>query len=558
MLMGTRTTWFEMRSQEPSSHHLLGDKRCWTRSKGVKAAPTLTASASSSGVCCFLVKHSGSQMKHQALTTPFSVFAFLRWLVLIACFFPHPLLRTTGVIAFPIADPCRADTQMVELVEKTLHTSVQKMQHRCTRAKSDIFQRVSGHLVKHKIEEFCAEGVTLLLGALDILHSACVDFNRMFSRAVRQNRFLRRLGKQILPTDDRTRNNENEKFKLPQSRDKLVEDITKSFYLGFEHMGDVSDHLAEEFRLIVLAYYQEREKALRARQAEEGSGPASGRSEIPAFTVSEETERILRVMFHDGEAIKDLVMRARVQSIVSELRKWSTNTEELLVDFSTGDDWREPIVEHFRGLLKDDALLFDQNPMRLANQLLNFAPYVVDAVLSTVSEVVNYHLGDFHVKQYPTLFQQIEAFPQLVQPQVRLVSSIRGPKFCRSLLGFDARRDPLLAKRRLWSDITGLYSLQPTILDHLEHYSEQLSYTVIGMQPRAVIGAEKLQDTYRSDWGRDGSEARAETMRKFGLTKEDLRCNATGLAYTPTRCLFDAGWGSLTFTINTEPPYDAT
>ncbi|CAD7957342.1 unnamed protein product [Amoebophrya sp. A120] len=629
----------------------------------------------------------------------------------------------------PISNVCRYDLTMVEVVERTLDPLLVKLQKKCTQAQSDIFQRVSGHLVKHKLEQFCREGVSVLLGTLQILEGVCADFERMYDNAVKQNRFVRRERGQACSRLDllveelrpRPGGPDGQQPKLPPP-DTL---LTLLPYLGFDPMVlsvalehqrqgvQSSSESAEEteegaaisaeegVRLVekspavvptastvaeaifaemvgepLLKDILSRENKTGKGKSDPAIGSASGTqvegsttsSSAPANAVAQDepllssssgsgalgrhrrqTEALLRVVFHDTETLKETLLRSKMDRIAASLRQWNHTTTELLADFSTGEEWRLPLLRNFAEFLEDESALFPANPMKLANHLLNFAPYIVEATLATVKEVVNYHLADFHVKHLPTLLQQIEAFPQLVQPELRLTSeplfpvfeadfrgtttatiaasrpeedsdvaatedpvlgssraassrsttseqkkrsaallpttrpasaststtgitaassssttpslvsySTRSANLCRSVLGFDNRRDPLLAKRRLFTDVTGLYSLQPGLLDHLEYYHEQLSYTIVAMQPRAVIGSETLQDTYRQDFGRSESVANSESVKKLTIGKDDLQCSATGLAFTPSKCLFDAGWGSLTFTINTEPPYDAT
>ena len=86
-----------------------------------------------------------------------------------------------------------------------------------------------------------------------------------------------------------------------------------------------------------------------------------------------------------------------------------------------------------------------------------------------------------------------------------------------------------------------------------------LSYTMIALQPRVVVGYEQLQDAYRQQYSDDGAgNLSVGKNARAPVTKDDLACNATGLAYMPSFCLYDLGWGSMTFTINTEPPHDAS
>ena len=59
-------------------------------------------------------------------------------------------------------------------------------------------------------------------------------------------------------------------------------------------------------------------------------------------------------------------------------------------------------------------------------------------------------------------------------------------------------------------------------------------------------------------YGRAESSAGERSKAKVSVAKSDLKCDGVGLAFTPSMCLFERGWGSMTFTINTEPPFDAT
>lgn len=42
----------------------------------------------------------------------------------------------------------------------------------------------------------------------------------------------------------------------------------------------------------------------------------------------------------------------------------------------------------------------------------------------------------------------------------------------------------------------------------------------------------------------------------WAKTLAEPSCHGTGLAYSPAHCLFDAGWGSMMFSLSTEPPFD--
>lgn len=98
-----------------------------------------------------------------------------------------PLIIT--VSAQPIQNACRTEPGMVTVVSG-LHARVREINNLCVRVHSDIFQRVSGHLVKYKIEEFCSLAATTLVQSVRILKTMCLNVGAVRLRAARQREWM--------------------------------------------------------------------------------------------------------------------------------------------------------------------------------------------------------------------------------------------------------------------------------------------------------------------------------------------------------------------------------
>eukprot|EP00913_Durusdinium_trenchii_P026454 g24820.t1 len=82
-----------------------------------------------------------------------------------------------------------------------------------------------------------------------------------------------------------------------------------------------------------------------------------------------------------------------------------------------------------------------------------------------------------------------------------------------------------------------------------------LSYSLIAVEPRSQSGEQELTHEYKSMFeGTGGLAAPTSWMAKTVVAEPS--CRGKGLAYSPAHCLFDAGWGSMMFSLSTEPPYD--
>merc|ERR1719253_2177716 len=76
---------------------------------------------------------------------------------------------------------------------------------------------------------------------------------------------------------------------------------------------------------------------------------------------------------------------------------------------------------------------------------------------------------------------------------------------------------------------------------------------MIAVLPRAQVGAQELTSEYQRMFA--GTGGYASTSRSF-LGVAESSCAGTGLSYSPAHCLFNLGWGSMMFSLSTEPPFD--
>eukprot|EP00435_Cladocopium_sp_Y103_P022060 s882_g5.t1 len=74
-------------------------------------------------------------------------------------------------------------------------------------------------------------------------------------------------------------------------------------------------------------------------------------------------------------------------------------------------------------------------------------------------------------------------------------------------------------------------------------------------QQLMVSPIPELTHEYQSMFEGTGGHS-APSSSWMTKTLAEPSCSGKGLAYSPAHCLFDAGWGSMMFSLSTEPPFD--
>ncbi|CAJ1342287.1 unnamed protein product, partial [Effrenium voratum] len=67
---------------------------------------------------------------------------------------------------------------------------------------------------------------------------------------------------------------------------------------------------------------------------------------------------------------------------------------------------------------------------------------------------------------------------------------------------------------------------------------------------------QELTHEYKSMFEGTGGHAAPSSAWMARTVVAEPSCTGKGLAYSPAHCLFDAGWGSMMFSLSTEPPFD--
>ncbi|CAE7574947.1 ZRANB2 [Symbiodinium sp. CCMP2456] len=119
---------------------------------------------------------------------------------------------------------------------------------------------------------------------------------------------------------------------------------------------------------------------------------------------------------------------------------------------------------------------------------------------------------------------------------------------------FDPVSDPATWRSR---DVSGFEVPVPPPQKLLFTISQvlPLAYSLIAVMPRSQSGAQELTSEYKSMFADTGGLS-APTSDWLAKAVAEPSCGGKGLAYSPGHCLVNEGWGSMMFSLSTEPPFD--
>ncbi|CAE7930378.1 ZRANB2 [Symbiodinium sp. KB8] len=189
-------------------------------------------------------------------------------------------------------------------------------------------------------------------------------------------------------------------------------------------------------------------------------------------------------------------------------------------------------------------------------QLLNF-------IFEQVSESATYNVarlgvGGAHDSQsgLPRFLSALDGFPASVGlDMIRAAPQCHGlHELYRSHHVFDPVSDPAAWRSR---DVSGFEVPVPPPQKLLFTISQvlPLAYSLIAVMPRSQSGAQELTSEYKSMFADTGGLS-APTSDWLAKAVAEPSCGGKGLAYSPGHCLVNEGWGSMMFSLSTEPPFD--
>jgi len=184
---------------------------------------------------------------------------------------------------------------------------------------------------------------------------------------------------------------------------------------------------------------------------------------------------------------------------------------------------------------------------------------LLNITFENIQEGVTYNIGLMNVSDLPWFFSFLDSFPSSIPVQLRRTGAEAGgecrdmPRIYRASHVFDPLADPAHWRTR---DVSGMLAPRPPVhkILHAIGKSLPLSYNMIAVLPRAQVGAQELTSEYKNMFTQTDGHS-APSSKLLGSITEPS-CNGIGLSYSPAHCLFDMGWGSMLFSLSTEPPFD--
>lgn len=353
---------------------------------------------------------------------------------------------------------CEQEAVSVGKFLETAHDVVVDVTNRCLTCQIDVYQRFSGHIVKHRIGRIC-ENALAVLESFRTLLTAVVPFPGSTNRPCELA--------QELPINALIRTADN----LPKFESAIV-----------KAMADMN---------------------------------AAG----------------------DGSLSEGL--HAHIQSIVSNLHA----LEQV---------WQSQSLETSLRQLPG-----------VATAMMEALGNVFKAVLDHASAGVTYNVGELGIRDLTKFLASLESFPAFISVDVRRVDDAASKAQCHEVPDLylpEHSYDPLTEPSGwLKPDVSGMVSPRPSVQKLLWTLSKSLplAYTVVGIVPRAQAGVQELTSEYRKMFQETGgfTAPASDLISQAGLRSDPI-CKGIGLAYSPAHCLFDNGWGSMMFSLNTDPPFD--
>lgn len=254
---------------------------------------------------------------------------------------------------------------------------------------------------------------------------------------------------------------------------------------------------------------------------------------------------------------------------IDAFRKLDVGLKQMLIDVGANDDgsFHESVREHLEAFAESahrTPRMTSSQRGQVAQSLAENLVKLTEVVFDNMQQAVTYNVGALHVVDLPRFLGLLGSFPAAVPVEVKRSSGANGEGgVCREVLSvynaqhvFDPISDPAGWRAR---DVVGLPSPHPSAHKLLFTVSKALplSYNLVAFAPRAQVGTQELTSEYKRMFAESGGTSAKSSERLAAASRAGkLACNGTGLAYSPAHCLFDMGWGSMVFSLNTEPPFD--
>lgn len=259
-----------------------------------------------------------------------------------------------------------------------------------------------------------------------------------------------------------------------------------------------------------------------------------------------------------GQALSTEESIARMQDLLLELNF-------MLQDLNAyGDGYILEVVEQHLGAMAG-TLKNAARGSTLATVAVTAADTLIQLlhhIFGQLADAVTYNVARLGVggarnetRSLTRFLASLDGFPATVSLDLLRVSPQCADvqEIYRAHFSYDPVADPASWRSH---DVSGLEVPVPAPQKLLFTISQvlPLSYSLIAVAPRSQSGSQELTHEYQSMFeGTGGHSAPSSWMTK---TVAEPSCSGKGLAYSPAHCLFDAGWGSMMFSLSTEPPFD--
>lgn len=259
-------------------------------------------------------------------------------------------------------------------------------------------------------------------------------------------------------------------------------------------------------------------------------------------------------------------------AVASDIVQLDSEIESLLTDANAMGDGtlRAALSEHFGALVnhltqahevwrQTDGQTSDVRWTDIALHTASTVAKLLNITFDNFQEQVQYNIGLMNVTDLPWFFSFLDSFPASIPVQLRRTGADAGrecrdtPRIYRAFHVFDPVADPSSWRTR---DVSGMIAPRPPVHKILGTIAKSmpLSYNLIAVLPRAQVGAQELTSEYKKMFKDTGGHSAASSTLLGSIAEPS--CNGIGLNYSPAHCLFDLGWGSMLFSLSTEPPFD--
>ena len=249
---------------------------------------------------------------------------------------------------------------------------------------------------------------------------------------------------------------------------------------------------------------------------------------------------------------------------ISRMQKLLVELTLMLQDLNAlGDGYILEVVEQHLGVMAGTVQNAGPTLASVAVTAADTLVQLVHHIFEQLSDAITYNVAKLglggaenQTKHLIRFLASLDGFPATVSLDLFRATEKRCAdvqEIYRAQHVYDPIADPPSWRSH---DVSGLEVSVPAPQKLLFTISQvlPLSYSLIAVAPRSQSGSQELTDEYQSMF--EGTGGHSAPTSSWMKTVAEPSCAGKGLAYSPAHCLFDAGWGSMMFSLSTEPPFD--